>query len=345
MSNVEIINPYTFENWDDLITATRDYSFFHSSIWAKVLKETYHYQPLYFTILANGKIKGLLPVMEIKSNLTGRRGVSLPFSDSCEPIVLEKNDFDELFRNLLVHAEESGWRYFELRGGKNYLSNCQPSTYHYGHTLNLCQSEEKIFSSLRNSTRRNIKKATKEGVQVKIFYSFDALKRFYRLHCITRKYHGVPPQPFSFFKMIYTHVLSNHYGIVALGYFQEKVIAAAVFFHFGKNVIYKYGASDRRYQNLRANNLIMWEAIKYYSPRGYKEFSFGRTAPENRGLLQFKDGWSKRRTEIKYYKYDLKEKRFETERPKVSTFYTKIFQRMPIPILNIFGSMLYKHMG
>ena len=342
---IQTINPCEYPAWDDLIISTKDYSFFHSSAWAKVLTETYHYRPLYFTKFDDGRIKGMLPIMEIKSNITGHRGVSLPFSDACEPIVIGKSNFDELFRNLLVYAEKSNWRYFELRGGKNYLNNCPPLLYHYSHTLNFDQSEEKIFNSFRDSTRRNIRKAAKERVRVKIFNSFDALKKFYSLHCITRKYHGVPPQPFLFFKKIHTHVLSKNHGIVALGTFHEQLVAAAVFFHFGNKAIYKYSASDRNYQNFRANNLIVWEAIKWYLKRGYQELSLGRTESNNRGLLQFKDGWSKQRTEIKYYKYNLKSKKFETQRKLLSSFHTKIFRRMPLSMLNTLGSILYKHIG
>jgi len=43
-----------------------------------------------------------------------------------------------------------------------------------------------------------------------------------------------------------------------------KNIASAVYFHFGDKAIYKYGASDRKYQHLRANNLVMWEAIRWF---------------------------------------------------------------------------------
>ena len=46
-----------------------------------------------------------------------------------------------------------------------------------------------------------------------------------------------------------------------------------------------------KYQNLRANNLVMWEAIKYYSAKGFELFSFGITKPDNEGLRKFKLGW------------------------------------------------------
>jgi len=38
-----------------------------------------------------------------------------------------------------------------------------------------------------------------------------------------------------------------------------KNIAGVICFHFGDRVIYKYGASDKDYQHLRVNNLVMWK--------------------------------------------------------------------------------------
>ena len=63
-------------------------------------------------------------------------------------------------------------------------------------------------------------------------------------------------------------------GFIVLGSYRGAAIAANVYFHFGDQVIYKYGASDKTYQHLRANNLVMWEAIKWACDKGYKAFSF-----------------------------------------------------------------------
>ena len=37
-------------------------------------------------------------------------------------------------------------------------------------------------------------------------------------------------------------------GFVILASHQDKVIAGAIYFHFGEKVIYKYGASNKCYQ-------------------------------------------------------------------------------------------------
>ena len=342
---LQIINPLDFPGWDELVLASKTSSFFLSSNWARVLQESYHYKPLYFTIIKENKISTSVPCMEVRSAFTGNRGVSLPFTDYCEPIAGGKEELREVLSYMFAYGKDAGWKTIELRSG-NCLAEVFPSScFYYGHTLDISENERQIFSKFRDSTKRNIKKAEKEGVVVKISNSMESLKEFYRLNCMTRKDHGLPPQPFYFFSKIYEHIISKKLGIVALAEHKNKKIAGAVYFHFGEKAIYKYGASEKNHQNLRANNLVMWEAIKWYSQNGVKEFCFGRTEPENHGLLQFKRGWGGKEHSIEYYKYDLKNEAFVIDYLKLSEIHNRVFHNMPISLLKITGSLLYKHMG
>ena len=187
-------------------------------------------------------------------------------------------------------------------------------------------------------------KRQKSGVTAKICRSLDALRTYYRLHCTTRKHHGIPPQPFYLFKAIYDHIISSGKGFVVLAGYNNQPIAGAVYFHFGQKAIYKYGASNRKYLHLRANNQVMWTAIKWYIQNGFKSFSFGRTDLNHTGLLQFKRGWAPQERIIRYFKYDLMRQCFVKERPKRQIFYS-FFRRLPEPILILTGRMLYRHMG
>src|SRR5439155_4085597 len=117
------------------------------------------------------------------------------------------------------------------------------------------------------------------------------------------------------------------------------------YFHIGRKAMYKYAASDQTYQHLGANSLVMWEAIKWYSQNGYKSLCFGRTESENEGLRQFKAGWSAKERIINYYKYDLIKDTFMKDHHKVTELQSRVFKRMPVPFLNIIGSLLYKHVG
>jgi hypothetical protein len=340
-----IMNPIYWAGWDELLISAEDYSFFHSSAWARVLSESYLYTPTYFTLFDDDKLLALIPVMEVKSMLTGRRGVSLPFTDYCEPIIDKNIRFQDVINVVAQYGKKHSWKFLELRGGKAYLPNTLSSSHYLCHSLDLSQNEEKIFSSFRETTQRNIKKAISGGIEVKLLQSFESIKEFYRLNSMTRKHHGLPPQPFLFFKKIYDHILSKKLGVVILASYKKNNIAGGVYFHLGEKAVYKYGASDRRYQHLRANNLVMWEAIKWYCQNGYQSFCFGRTEPENHGLRQFKNGWGTKERMINYYKYDLMEDAFISDHQRVTILQENIFRKLPIPLLNIVGSLVYRHIG
>jgi lipid II:glycine glycyltransferase (peptidoglycan interpeptide bridge formation enzyme) len=123
------------------------------------------------------------------------------------------------------------------------------------------------------------------------------------------------------------------------------VIAGAVFLHFKDTVTYKYGASDRHYLSLRPNNLIMWEAIKWYGRHGYRNLDLGRSSRDNQGLNQFKNGWGTIQGQIAYYRYDLEKQVFANNEPQLSPLIHHAFRKMPVPVLRLLGAIAYRHMA
>jgi hypothetical protein len=289
---LQVINPLDIPDWDDMVLATGKATVFHSSGWARVLHETYGYKPVYFTAFENGKIFSLMPFMEINSAFTGKRGVSLPFADVCESISPSGDDFRMMANAAMKYGRDKGWKTLEWRGNVTNFNGAPPSSVHYTHALDLGGGEDKIFSEIRSSTRRNINKAIKDQVKVKIAGSMKAMATYYRLHCITRKDHGLPPQPLSFFKKIFEHMICGGNGFIALAYMKEICIAGAVYLHFGNQAIFKFGASDRKYHCLRPNNMVMWLSIRECIKRGVRTFNFGRTEIYNQGFSSTKQDGS-----------------------------------------------------
>lgn len=345
MHNIEAVCPREYKNWNGLLKRNNEASFFHTSEWADVLQKSYGYEPIYFTIHGEDHLQNLLPVMEIQSSLTGKRGVCLPFTDYCEPLAESGQQFWDMMNAAILLGRQKKWKYLEIRGGEKFMSAEKPHHFFYGHNLDLSIGHSQIFSNLRDSTGRNINKARKENISVTFSTSLHSLKEFYRLNAMTRKEHGLPPQPYYFFERLYDCVLSKDMGFLATAFIKNTPVAANIYFYFGDKVIYKYGASDKAFQHLRANNLLMWEAIKWSCDKGHKSFCFGRTEPENEGLRQFKNGWGAREYIIKYYKYDLRESAFTSEHSFINPLYKKIFKSLPVPVLNIMGKILYRHMG
>src|SRR5437868_2142753 len=130
------------------------------------------------------------------------------------------------------------------------------------------------------------------------------MAQYNNLHVRTRRRHGVPPQPRSFFINIQRHLISPGLGFIVLVECQKGPIAAAIFFKLGRHAVYKFGASDERLQGLRANNLAMFEAIRHLAERGAEALHFGRTEKENQGLRRFKLSWGATEETIDYVRLD-----------------------------------------
>jgi Acetyltransferase (GNAT) domain len=335
-------NPLELKDWDAQINDHAERTFFHGADWANVLAETYGYQPFYLVEREAG-LRSILPLMEVRSALTGKRAGSLPFTDHCEPLCPDKTSFLELFRNAIEMGKLRGWKYLEIRGGHKFLNGMQPSHTFYGHTLNVPRDENRFVGELKSPVRRAIRKGEKAGVRVEISGDFNALRDFYRLHCITRRRHGSPPQPFSFFKNIYKHVLRKGAGIVILARWKKNPIAGAVFFNEGGSAFYKFGASDEAFQHLRGNNLVFREAIRWFSRRGAKKIDLGRTSLANEGLRRFKLGWEAEERTIHYFRYCLKNGKFISATDESYGWHNFLLRKTPIFASRIIGQILYRH--
>jgi len=445
MSPIQLINPLDLPNWDELISSHPTANPFHSSGWARVLRDTYGFTPYYACVFKGDTLSACLPLMEVDSFLTGKRGVSLPFSDFCDPLLNGTVSSRQLTDFAIALGRDRHWKYLELRGGdyaiiqgnstnsrtspglvkgkmeatarhsmeredgSNSLASPQgdgrwemedgrkgtdnpnipifqysilpqsgssnippfhhsqdsldmepdalrpalsaqrsatPALRSYSHhILDLSPGVETLFRNLRESTRRNIRKAEKEGVTVRFSSDLEAVQAYFRLHCLTRKRHGVPPQPWVFFVNIHKHLISGDKGFVSLAETQGKEIAGAVYLTFGKSALYKFGASDLSFQHLRANNSAMWAAIRRLDGSGFRTLSFGRTEPENQGLIQFKSGWGAVEESLSYYRYDFDARDFISGNGKGPSGYEKVFQKLPEPALRLMGKVLYRHFG
>src|SRR3990172_10530414 len=115
MPKIGIMKPEQYGNWNDQILSIPGHTFFHTSNWAAVLEETYGYTPLYLGQYNRNDFTALLPLMEITSVLTGKRGVSLPFTDYCEPIGSGALQFPDMFNAAIAVGKKQNWKYLELR--------------------------------------------------------------------------------------------------------------------------------------------------------------------------------------------------------------------------------------
>jgi hypothetical protein len=282
--------------------------------------------------------------MEVRSVLTGARGICLPFSDYCAPLTFTKFGHELVAQKLQQIARERDWSYFELRAHSIVSENAPASESYCGHSLDLRIGPEALTSNFSSSVLRAVRKAQRSGLSVSIQSSPDAMAQFYKLHVRTRRRHGVPPQPRSFFINIQQHLINPGFGFIVLVECQKRPIAAAIFFKLGRHAVYKFGASDERLQELRANNLAMFEGVRYLAQEGAEALHFGRTEKENQGLRRFKRAWGATEEAIDYVRFDTASASWKQSSARQSAFHKHLFRVLPASLNRLAGAMIYPHL-
>lgn len=341
--------------WDRDVSRHPGGSVFHGSAWARVLMQTYGHRPFYLRIESgNGEVLALVPLMEVSSRLTGRRGVCLPFSDTCEPLCFCSSVESLVLESIGRMAREREWKHVEIRGAFETApenassgSSAEPSEAFYEHELDLQDEDAPLQSRLSESVRRAIRKAQRSGIETRVSNRKEDLLEYFRLHVRTRRRHGLPPQPRSFFENIGEQLMSGDprdSGFVVLATRQGQPVAGAVFLRFGETSLYKFGASDKAHWSLRPNNLVMWEAIQFLQETRARVLSFGRTSIDDEGLRRFKLGWGGRESLIPYFRFDSEMNTMSPSSGLSQGIYRSIFAYLPLTINRLAGSLIYPHL-
>ena len=323
---------------------------FHTVGWLKALQRTYGYEPVVYTTSSpTSDLKDAVVFCRVNSWLTGRRLVSLPFSDHCDPLCDSVENEEFLNNYLQTELVRQKWKYIETRpktgnlGRRGEPSSFLPAANYFLHTLDLRGDLKDVFQSLDNdSVRRRIQRAERAGLIERCGRSDDLLSSFYDLFVMTRSRHHIPPSPYSWFRNL-IHFQGDALEI-RVAYYDEKPIAAIVTLRFRDTVYYKYGCSDARFNRLGAMPWLLWRAIEAAVLSGAVEFDMGRTEEGNTGLLEFKNHWVSQPTQLTYWKFPgpLVHGPAEDWKLKMGK---RVFEHMPCRLLPIVGRLLYAHIG
>ena len=93
--NVYAVDPLTDGRWPTFVGEHPLASVFHTREWLEALRRTYGYAPVaYTTSPPADRLSNAIVLCEIRSWLTGRRMVSLPFADHCQPLIENPADHE-----------------------------------------------------------------------------------------------------------------------------------------------------------------------------------------------------------------------------------------------------------
>jgi CelD/BcsL family acetyltransferase involved in cellulose biosynthesis len=343
---------YTFDpshdnRWDDFAGSHPRASIFQQSAWLRALVLTYGFRPLIVTSTRPGQpLTDGIAFCEVRSWITGRRLVSLPFADHAEPLL--DSAWNAMDLNNWMRAERSAhhWKYVEIRpvsSERDSVSLLAPNRYFWLHSLDLSSSPQLLFSRLHKSCfQRRIVHAERQQLSYERGVSPQLISEFYRLLMVTRRRHRALPQPRSWFRNL-AKCLGEKMQI-RLVRRAGTPIAAILTLRHGRTVTYKYGCSDEKAHHVGGMPFLFWRVIEESKSEGAEQIDLGRTDTDNPGLIEFKDRLGAARRKLVYLRYpaDCAQPGTVASRASASRV---LFSALPCALSSAMGRIVYRHIG
>ena len=350
-----IIDPLTDPRWDKFVE-NHPYGWIcHLSGWKSFLERTFnHIRGHYFVLVdeSSGQIQAGLPVYEVRSWLTGNRLVSIPFATLCDPLVSTSEELNLLLEKALALFEGKRFSHLEIRTlyspslFKN--KNLAAIKFYKHHFIRLDKELDQLKKAFhRTSVRRPINRALKSGLKLKVGQGEADILEFYKLHLLTRKRNGLPPQPYRFFKNLWETFHAQGKLSLLLAQKEGHTLAVLIFFKFKNRLSLESGGSDKAFRKMGPNHFLYWEAIKIAHREGLEVLDFGRTSPTNKSLMNFKRRWATEVVDLPQFVYPrgAAGKIEQRARSWKYRLVTRICEHAPDPLHQIMGNFCYRHLG
>jgi FemAB-related protein (PEP-CTERM system-associated) len=273
--------------WDEYISQCPQASHCHLSGWRRVIERGYGHQSRYLWARENGEVRGVLPLVSMRSFLVRRSLVSLPFLDDGGICADNEQVRSRLYHGTVRLYEHQKADFLDLR--HRYANNLSLPI--NGNKvmmiLDLLANPDELWKHFDAKLRNQVRKAQKSGLTA--FWSGkEGLTDFYEVFTANMRDLGSPVHSRKFFTAIFDEFPDS--AKFMLVHKDDRVIGGAVCFFFRGNLIVPWASSLREYFSLCPNNLLYWEMIRWGCENGYQRFDFGRSSPDS-GTYRFKKQW------------------------------------------------------
>ena len=300
--SVVCIDPLVDPRWQRLVDRHAS-SVFHSPAWLKVLTDTYGFEAGALVLLDGaGEPRAGLPFCRI-DDLMGERLAALPFSDYCDPLVATREDWDTLADALLARGCPVTVRPLHVDVPASDARFARPKQARW-HGVDLRPDLDAHRARLPDSARRAIRKAERDGVQVRAAEGPAELRAFFELHLGVRKHkYGLLAQPYRFFENIWAGFVASGRGRLSLAVRENQMIGGVLFLEWKDTLYYKFNASSPTDLGPRPNDLLMWEGIAYGKARGLSFLDLGLSDWDQEGLIRYKRKFATEEKSISFLKH------------------------------------------
>jgi FemAB-related protein (PEP-CTERM system-associated) len=328
---------------DRYVAETESSTLYHRTEWTSVIEKCFGHKSVYLLCVDRVEsVRGILPLVHMKSRLFGNFMVSMPFFNYggiCADT--EESQFLMIEEAVRV-AKDAGASHIEFRQESPLQNRFPVKTSKVSMRLGLPQSESDLWKSLPSKLRSQIRKPQKEGMTVRIS-RHEELDNFHRIFSANMRDLGTPVFSKHFFRNILDHFPENSW--ICTVYAGKTPVASGFLLGFKEKLEIPWASSLREYNRLGPNMLLYWSCLGFACNHGFRVFDFGRSTVGG-GTYRFKEQWGAYPVPL-YWHYWLKK---ETPIPELNPGNPKfrlainLWKKLPLPVTRYLGPLIVKNL-
>jgi serine/alanine adding enzyme len=327
--------------WDQFVARADGATYCHLAGWSRVMEEVFGHESVYLVAEdGEGTWRGVLPLIRMRSPLTGQHFLSVPYLNDGGPLG------DAAARSALaLHAIElstqAGAKLLELRAREEIPGLFPPVARKVSVHLALPASGEELWrTGFRAKLRSQIKRPMSAGMET--HFGADQLDAFYQVFARNMRDLGTPVLPRRFFERIAaTFPEQVIFGVVR---HQGRPIGAGCGFLWREEFEITWASTLREYNPLSPNMLLYWRMMEQAIERGAQRFNFGRCSPGS-STHRFKLQWGGVEVPLPWLQWPRREDGAAAGADgQLLQFVAQSWRRLPLPVANLVGPAISAHL-
>ncbi len=167
----------------------------------------------------------------------------------------------------------AGQTWIAMCGARGWRFSADQVQFRNTIVLDLSASEDALLAAMSQNTRRKIRVAEREGVQVRAGTA-DDFPTLYELYRITAERDGFLIRPPSYYQLEWGSLIDAGLAQALIASVDGQAVGHVILFHFGRKCWYFTGASANAHRDKMPNYLLQWEAIRWAKARGCRWYDF-----------------------------------------------------------------------
>jgi FemAB-related protein (PEP-CTERM system-associated) len=275
--------------WAEYIAHSGRSNLSYHPAWLAVVEKGLGQRPYMVEAVREREVRGLLPLVFMKSMVFGRFLVSMPYLNYGGVTSEDEPTARLLIDRAVDMAEQLDVRYLQLRSERavdHPRLTTKPSI-KVNVTRALPGTADALWSQLGFRVRNRVRTGQKAGVQV-VWGGEGLLAEFYDVFSRNMRDLGTPVYSPGLFRAVLRQFPSDAELCVAR--LERRPVAAGLLLHGRGSTEVPSSSFLREYKSSCPNMVMFWNLLVRAIERGQGTFNFGRSSPDS-PTFEFKKQW------------------------------------------------------